>query len=184
MRITTKSLTGESTDYTGLVKMLGKKRPRKQVQFFEQEEIVRNRESFEGEVKNSWYQRTELASFKLEARDYILGATTKGAQVETRGFERYSVERAQNKQITKHCTLLAYKKGMSEDEISSVARACSSWAQNEAFKLACKDFCEVYHPELIGLISEMPAVPLEKPNKKRTFQVSPEEGRRVRLRIC
>jgi hypothetical protein len=165
--------------------MLGKKRSRKQVTFSEKPAQLSERSVVSAEeLQNMWYQRKELAMFKLEARDYILG---RDENMEARGFERYNLERATNKSLAKKCTLLAIKKGMSADDVAMIAQKCSAWSQNEAFKLACKDYCEVYLPEMIGVLSDMPMAHVDYSstdisNNKRTADSAEQEGRRVRIR--
>jgi hypothetical protein len=44
------------------------------------------------------------------------------SEKETRGFEQYSLERAQIKQIAARCTRSAQKKGINEAAISSIVR--------------------------------------------------------------
>jgi hypothetical protein len=165
--------------------MLGKKRPRKQVSFSEKPAQLGERSVVSAEeLQNMWYQRKEFAMFKLEARDYILG---RDENMEARGFERYNLEWATNKSLAKKCTLLAIKKGMSADDVAMIAQKCSAWSQNEAFKLACKDYCEVYHPDMLDGLSALPMARVDYSstdisNNKRTTDSAEQEGRRVRIR--
>ena len=167
-------------EYERYVQKLGRKRPRKAVRFTEEVYISSKSSCTVEELQNMWYQRTELALFKLDARDYILGVANAN-NYETRGFERYNVERAKNKSLAIQCTLMAVKKGMKEEEVALIAQRCAERFRNQAFKLACKDFCEVYHPSKVGLLSNLPA-PLDLNNKRAAE--CPEGGRRVRIRTC
>lgn len=193
-------------DYKEFSKKLGRKRPRQAVRFSteEDETIYQQQRELHEEVDRDvdagllWYQRRELALFKLEVRDYVLGVTMNNQGIETRGLERYGLERVQNKRIALACTLLACEKGMTADEVAHVSRTCSSWSQDEAFKLACRDYCEVYHPNMVNLMtSTMSAAPLlnvnedsvsasASKNQKRCVDMQEEDKdtRRVRIRTA
>jgi hypothetical protein len=167
---------------TPYVRKLGRKRPRnrKAVRFTEDVSTISKSSCTAEELQNMWYQRTELNRFKLDARDFILGYANEN-NYETRGFERYNVERAKNKSLAIQCTLTAIKKGMKEEEVALIAQTCAEWSLDQAFKLACKDYCEVYHPDMVGLLSDLPAS-LDLNNKRAAE--CPVEERRVRVRTC
>jgi hypothetical protein len=180
MCISTGQRIATPIEYECYVQKLGRKRPRKAVHFTEEASTISQSPWTVEELRSMWYQRRELTLFKLHARDYILGVANEN-NYETRGFERYDVERDRNKSLAIQCTLMAIKKGMKEEEVALVAQTCAEWSQNQAFELACKDFCEVYHPDMVGLLSDLPA-PLDVTNK-RAAECS-GEGRRVRVRTC
>jgi hypothetical protein len=178
----TQNMTSTQEYYTGLTQKLARKRPRKQVKFSIE---VATSDDCSGvsqeEIQCMWYQRTDLALFKLEARDYILGTNTK---TETRGFERYNVERARNKHLAIKCVLLATQKGMHEDQVGAIAHRCSEWSKNEAFKLGCQDYCVVYQPHMVGLLSCVDNVSSIKSNKSKRSVDDSSEGRCKRIRTC
>lgn len=144
-------------EYQLLLQRVSRKRPRKQVTFLDQPdaEIGNRSVTTEEELQALWYHKAELAHFKLDARDYVLGINT--MQQETRGFERYDMERVQNKALAIKCTLLAVQQGLGPEEIGAIAQKCSSWAQNEAFKIGLNDYCQVYHPT--ALLVQSPPLP-------------------------
>ena len=129
-----------------------RKRRLKEARF--QEEVATRRigtTTTEGEVNSKWYCRTDIALFKLDAKDHVLG---RKANPETmRGFEHYRPERKINKKRALEYTLRAARMGMSEEKIATVATCFSEKAQEVAFKTGCEDFCQAYYPEMVGLIS-------------------------------
>jgi hypothetical protein len=181
-------------EYTGLTQKLARKRPRKQVKF--SIEVATSGDCSgvsQEEIQCMWYQRTDLALFKLEARDYILGTNTK---TETRGFELYNVERDMNKHLAIKCVLLATQKGMRDDQVAAIAHRRSEWSKNEAFKLGCQDYCVVYQPHMVGLLScvdNVSSIKLLscvdnvssiKSNKSKRSVDDSSEGRCKRIRTC
>lgn len=115
----------------------------------------------QGEVSSStdhdnsssrWYGRSDLAVFKQQAQDHLLN---RSVTEETRGYERYTLERATSKKLAIRCTILAYRKQMSQEAVASVASKCSQRFVVSAFEQGCKDFAVVYHPELLHLIPKV-----------------------------
>ena len=165
--------------------LIGMKRPRRSICFAEDASTTFERESVLSteELESMWYQPKELHRFKRQVRDHILAIHI--ISEETRGLERYTIERSRNKQLGIKCTVLAYKKGMSEESISLVAKKCSSWFQKRAFVQAFQDYCEVYHPEMVGLVPQTsntpPKIDFGTSNKRHAVDEEFEQ-RRVRVR--
>ena len=107
------------------------------------------------EVEATWYQPNEIAKFKLEAKCHIIGHESTIGK-EYRGFERYTLERAQHKLLAIRCTLLAYQKGYTEENIKHISKKGSSWFQKCAFVQACHDYCDVHQPHMKHLLPDTP----------------------------
>jgi hypothetical protein len=103
-------------------------------------------------TSSQWYKRSDLAEFKREARDHLL---RRSVSDETRGYERYSLERATNKKVAIRCILLAYQNKMGQEAVASIASQCSEGFVVSAFEQGCKDYCEAYHPDLIHLVPKV-----------------------------
>mmetsp|Transcript_1190 Transcript_1190/g.2586 ORF Transcript_1190/g.2586 Transcript_1190/m.2586 type:complete len:206 (-) Transcript_1190:66-683(-) len=117
--------------------------------------------------KNSWYSKRELAIFTKRARDHVLGFTHPSEE-STRGYERYNIDRMQQKTMTRKIILLLMRqKVLSDEEKSIIANKSSSWAVEEAFVQGCMDFCEAYHPQLTHIL-EQPSQ--EQTNIAKNFQ--------------
>ena len=147
-----------------LFNQVGTKRPRKEVRFIvddaESSSSSCDSKKTEGflsleETEATWYNSSDIAQFKLEAKYHITGnACVLGK--ESRGFERYTLERAQNKLLAIRCTLLAVKKGFDEENIMMVAKKGSSWFEKCAFLQACHDYCDAHQPDMKHLVPETP----------------------------
>ena len=141
----------------------------------------------------TWYNRAELKGFQLHVRDFVLGIPNE-MNTETRGYERYNnPERAENKTLALKCVMLAIRKGMNDDMVAAIAEKSSEWSRTVAFTEACKDFCDVYHPELVGLVPGIDKLTCSNAGsaaannnvyKKRTISASPSMERRVRARTA
>lgn len=103
------------------------------------------------EVHQIWYQRVELAYFKLVARNYLTGVNRRNE--EARGFERLlNLDRVRRKAMAIKCVLLAHRKGMSPDDVATISRRCSEPAVEESFLMGCQDFCDAYQPHMTSYI--------------------------------
>ena len=163
VNIATHKRTGQQQEEAPL---LGRKRPRynnKKWVRFSSPIVTSTRETpaaiiTQEEAIIRWYQQLELALFKVNAKDFMLGGYTynpNNAET-TRGLERYNVDRVMNKSLVVKTTLkAAMKKNISSETLANFAQQCSSRARNVAFQIGCQDFCEVYHPEMVGLLSNM-----------------------------
>lgn len=106
------------------------------------------------EDKSIWYSKRELAIFTKRARDHVLGFTHPSEE-STRGYERYNIDRMQQKTMTRKVILLLMRqKVLSDEEKSIIAHKSSSWAVEEAFVQGCMDFCEACHPQLTHILEQ------------------------------
>jgi hypothetical protein len=94
----------------------------------------------EEDAQSLWFQKDEVRTFQLEARDYILGRPLS----ETRGLERFDLDRVKNKDLALKCTLKAYRCGFDGEDLAAIAEECASSARHQAFLTGCEDFCNVY----------------------------------------
>lgn len=68
-------------------------------------------------------------------------------QTTARGYERYDIGRARQKNLARRITLMACAtKGLSEDDVAVIAHRCSSRAEEQAFWTGFSDYCAVYCP--------------------------------------
>lgn len=101
------------------------------------------------EIQRIWYQRVELAYFKLVARNYMTGVNR--IYEEARGFERLlNLDRVRRKSLATKCVLLAHRKGMSAEDVATISRRCSEYAVEESFLMGCQDFCDAYQPHTMA----------------------------------
>jgi hypothetical protein len=107
----------------------------------------------EEDAQGLWFQKDEIRTFQLEARDYILGLPLS----ETRGLERFDLDRVKNKELALKCTLKASRCGFDGEDLAAIAKECASSAMHQAFLTGCEDFCNVYR-----LLAE--AVDLKSPS--------------------
>jgi hypothetical protein len=94
----------------------------------------------EDDAQSLWFQKVEILAFQLEARDYILGRPLS----ETRGLERFDVDRVKNKDLALKCTLKASRCGFNGEDLAAIAKECASSARHQAFLTGCEDYCNVY----------------------------------------
>jgi hypothetical protein len=154
----------------------------------------------EEEIRGIWYQQSEIANFRILARDLILFYSSTSATTEDDnnheslcGFERYSLERRNKKLVAMHFIMLASRKqvGLCPESVGVIARLFSAQAQERALIQGCQDYCEAYQPALKHLIpttisAEFPdalfptaaststttRISLEPNNKKRAAEIS------------
>jgi hypothetical protein len=134
------------------------------------------------DAERLWYQHHEITNFKLEVKRYIFGAHI----FESRGLERHQSSRAQNKTLARMCTLVAFVNGYRNEDLAVISQQCSAAARDEAFAIACQDYCDVYHTNRrISPIVRKAALAACQSNynksKRRVFPDIPQ--RRVRTRI-
>jgi hypothetical protein len=140
--------------------ILGTKRPRgmmsnsdRSVQFSETTDTIGQSDTRQEDIPTMWYGQKELEMFKKQARDHVLGRST-NTDKETRGYERYNVAIAKKKALTRKVTLLACsQKALSPEDVALIVQRSTRWAVNDAFRAGCRDFCQVYHPEMIEACS-------------------------------
>jgi len=140
-----------------------RKRKRKQVRFQEKHTEIPVFSFSKEQNQQIWYQRSELTLFKLDVKCYTLGLT-QGSHFhsEERGLERYNAKRLTNKALAQKSLIRAIRGGMvkTPQELSHLSKTISAWSRNEAFRIAFKDFCDVYHPNME--LPELPSLPLEE----------------------
>jgi len=130
------------------------------------------------EVQNIWYQREELAFFKLAARKYLFGIDRE--EEESRGFEHYDdLERAREKALAIKCVLLAQDKGMKQDNLATIAQRCSESAVEGAFVAGCQDYCEVYQPHMASFLSSTMGNSCKR--QSQTDETSSSKIKRIRM---
>lgn len=130
------------------------------------------------DLSRVWYQKSELATFKILVREHVLKTqllspssspiggvhsqhpttdmattTTPDCQLDEndsiRGYERYNIERARQKTLARKITLIACgTSGLTDEDVAAIARKCSSSAGQQAAWTGCIDFCEVYLPSI------------------------------------
>jgi hypothetical protein len=142
------------------------------------------------EVKELWYEQSELAAFKHQARSIVRSIRTHGVPKNgfdcdlLRGLEHCTAERQKHRYMTIRCTLSAYRKDMSPEKTAMVARKCTAWSEEIAFVQARHDYCNVYQPSMTLLIPATglpPTFPFVM--KKRVVADAVVSERRVRRRI-
>lgn len=144
--------------------------------------------SFE-EVKDLWYDRSELMAFKSLARKAVSEskqANDLSITLELRGLEYCTVERQKHKFMSIRCTVSASsRRGLQPDQLASIAKRCTTWNQQNAFLQGCHDYCNVYNPAMASCIPKMTNTPPEFPiamRKRLVTDASPSQ-RRVRRRV-
>jgi hypothetical protein len=148
------------------------------------------------EVKDLWYDRSELMEFKSQARkdvseskqandndnDNDLSTTT---TLELRGLEYCTPERQKHKFMSIRCTISASsRRGLKPDQLASIAQRCTAWNQQNAFLQGCHDYCNVYDPAMASSFPKMNNTPPEFPiaMRKRVDSDASTSQRRVRRR--
>lgn len=109
------------------------------------------------DLKEFWYSPNELCVFKMEARHLARGGAT--SLEDLRGLEHTSPQRQKHRYMTIRCTLSAARRGMSPEDISSVARKCTQWNGEIAFVQACRDYAQIYSPQMMAVIPQIRDAP-------------------------
>jgi hypothetical protein len=139
------------------------------------------------ELKDLWYNQTDLTSFKYQARELVRLPTA--VDVCRRGLEHCTPQRKKHRYMTICCTLSAHRRGMSADQTAMVARKCAQWCEEIAFVQACHDYATIYQPNLRSLIPAVHSSPPEFPfllKQKKRSDCTASAGqcsRRVRSRV-
>jgi hypothetical protein len=120
-----------------------------------------------------WYQQREIVAFKKQAR---------------KNFKSHggTLQRQLHRHKSIQCTLSAYKKGMSIENIAKVARACAKWSREIAFMQACHDYADAYQPQLTKTIPKLSNIPPEFPfalKRAKSSRTNFPTKRRVRRRV-
>jgi hypothetical protein len=148
------------------------------------------------EVKDLWYDRSELTAFKSRARkavsesrkanDLSTTTTTTTTSLDLRGLEYCTDERQKHKFMAIRCIISASsRRGLQPDQLGSIARKCSAWNQQNAVLQGCHDYCNVYNPVMVKSIPQLDNTPPEFPiamRKRKVTDPIPSQ-RRVRSRL-
>ena len=103
------------------------------------------------EVQHRWYNQSDLAEFKSEARNIIArGGGVHGSE-SIRGLEHCSEERRRHIYMSIRCTLSAHRHGLSVDQTAMESRKCTAWSGKIALVQACHDFAIVYQPSMASI---------------------------------
>ena len=145
------------------------------------------------EVKDLWYTQNDLVTFKYQAKSLASAIRQQRHLPENRlleesvrGLEHCTHERQKHRYMTIRCTLSAHRRGMEPEKTALVARKCTAWSEEIAFVQACRDFADVYQPQMIALIpavSSPPEFPFVMKKKKRSAD-GEHSSRRVRRRVA
>lgn len=132
------------------------------------------------EIKDiCWYNSKDLQNFKIQARQIIMiccGADHRDSHnnsntnnqttilsrddMETlRGLEGCTFERNLHKHRSIRCTLLAIRRGMSEEEVAEIYKACTIWNVEMAVNQARHDYVNVYQPDLAHSVPRKSNIP-------------------------
>ena len=135
---------------------------------------------FKDEVKDLWYDKKEIAMFKIQARKSILSCFTSNDdgistgtmkrklntnQIDSlRGLEGCTMERHMYRLKSIRCTLAAIKRGMNEETVSGIYQSCSTWNVQIAKNQASYDYYAAYKPNQMHLnIPRMSNIPPKFP---------------------
>ena len=135
------------------------------------------------EVKDLWYNRMELTTFKSRAKHVISLASS---LEELRGLEHCTAERQKRKYMSIRCTISASRRGLGEEHVASISQRCTAWNQQNAFLQGCHDYCSVYKPAMASTIPQMTNTPPAFPFAMRKRPDVTDAGtftRRVRRRV-
>ncbi|KAL3940182.1 MAG: hypothetical protein SGBAC_005228 [Bacillariaceae sp.] len=144
------------------------------------------------EVKDLWYNRTELTTFKSRAKQVVSSQSsedflTNADLEELRGLEHCTAERQKHKFMSIRCTISAAKRGLGEEHVASISQRCTAWNQQNAFLQGCHDYCNVYKPSMASSIPHMtntpPAFPFAMRKRTDAMTSSNTFTRRVRRRV-
>lgn len=152
--------------------------------------------STDEEMTDMWYSRSELLSFKREAKRIISssrrGLFTEDPQNTMRGLEHFSSECQRYRRTAARSTVDAHRQGFDAEQTADVSRRYSHWTGETAFIQACHDFAGVYQPTMTSLIpavkSSPPLPPTQEDTAARNIQkrernsITDAEIRRVRRR--
>eukprot|EP00980_Cylindrotheca_fusiformis_P005709 scaffold1192_cov58-Cylindrotheca_fusiformis.AAC.3 len=98
----------------------------------------------EDEIHRLWYQDDEIRILRKDARNYIRGKEV----LESRGFERFDLDRVRNKDLARKCTLKAFQCGFDSNDLANLASECTASARQQALLTGATDYCIAYHDDL------------------------------------
>jgi len=142
------------------------KKPKRKVEFaaetFDIQETTTPATSFvtNDDLQSRWYSTDELVSFKKTAVQLTIhSANHFGPCAMPRGMEGCTAERLKHQKNTIRCVVLAHKKQKGAEYTAAISQKCSSWNKDLAFHQACRDYFEIYEPNLIGQIPPVQSGP-------------------------
>lgn len=145
--------------------------------------------SFE-EVKELWYDRSELSGFKSRARKIVTESRLDNSSSNIdnlRGLEHCTAERQKHKVMSIQCTVSAFRRGLHPDRLASIAQRCTAWNSQNAFLQGCHDYCNVYNPAMANTIPQVTNIPPAQfpiaMRKRMVTDASASQHRRVRRRL-
>jgi len=141
------------------------------------------------DVKDLWYNRNELTTFKSRAKQVISQSESTATDLELRGLEHCTADRQKHKFMSIRCTISAARRGLGEEHVASISQRCTAWNQQNAFLQGCHDYCNVYKPAMASSIPQMTNTPPAFPFAMRKRVVTDANAsastfaRRVRRRV-
>ena len=120
----------------------------------------------EDDLKNTWYTESEILVFKEQVKQQVfqLRRRNKTSNVDhkrsksnescLRGLENYTNERLSHRHTMVRNTVQSYKEnGVNGCNVAAqTAIKFSSWSEEIAFLQGCKDYCDVYYPNMSNMI--------------------------------
>jgi len=116
------------------------------------------------EIKNRWYDRSELIRFREQAfRQAIIQHMKSNGDEKSlpRGMEALSSRRRKHKHNTRRYILLAYHSGKDHAYVARLCTKLGRWNNELAIRDAWVDYFEIYQPSYLPRI---PPVMLQPPN--------------------
>eukprot|EP00980_Cylindrotheca_fusiformis_P020083 scaffold7161_cov133-Cylindrotheca_fusiformis.AAC.6 len=174
-------------------------KPKKQVCFAQTVRMSTPSPLHFDEVKDLWYNRSELSAFKSQARQVVSKSRREAARakmsdlpslattLDLRGLEHCTAERQLRKVLSVRCTVSAFRRGLQAEQIASIAQKCTAWNSQYAHLQGCHDYCNVYKPDMITAIPQLvntpPAFPIAMRKRRVGEEVVGSSQRRVRRRV-
>lgn len=116
------------------------------------------------EIKNRWYNRSDLALFRQQAISNAFFKLNKSNGDETslpRGMESLSPIRRKHKTNTLRYVLLAHRIGKDQIYVGKLCSKLTRWNRDIAIRDAFLDYLEIYQP---SSINDVPPVMSKPPN--------------------
>lgn len=101
------------------------------------------------EASHIWYSRAELSALRLQARLFLFGVkppTDGGDPCTTRGYERLTDMPAHRRKLLarKAVVLAHHKYQLPPHKLAVIAQRVAEPSIQDAFMLACQDYCDVH----------------------------------------
>jgi len=141
------------------------------------------------DMDDLWYTSTEISTFRRQAGSLASSLGKEEGLPKNalycdmpRGLEHCTPERRKYRCLTIKCTLSASRSAIGAEKTAMIARKCTAWNENAAFVQACRDYAEIYEPQMLSLIPTVGLPPkFPFPMKKRCC-ASAGDGSRRRVR--